>query len=84
MAHKCPRCGQPVKRGFSRSAHITGGIVGSILYAAFGGFECIKCGRIERNEFSEEVRQKMTYVTWLLVAGAVAVAIGGLLLYAYI
>ena len=46
MAYECPRCGQPVKRGFSKSAHITGGVVGSILYAAFGGFEYIKCGRI--------------------------------------
>lgn len=76
MAHKCPRCGKPVQRGFSNSAQATAGIVGTLFYAAFGAFECKKCGKIPRSEFPAEVRSKMAGVTLLLIIGAIAVAIG--------
>ena len=76
MAHKCPRCGEPVQRGYSSSAQATAGLVGALFYAAFGAFECKKCGKIARSEFPAEVQSKMAVVTLLLIVGAIAVAIG--------
>jgi len=83
MAYKCPRCGAPVQRGFSRTAHMSGGLVFSMFYAAFGAFECKKCGKIVRNEFPEEIRKKIIRMNMLLVLGAIAVAIGGICLFYY-
>jgi hypothetical protein len=80
MAHKCPRCGEPVQRGYSNSAQATAGLVGALFYAAFGAFECKKCGKIARSEFPPEVRSKMAVVTFLLVIGALAIAIGAIYL----
>jgi hypothetical protein len=80
MAHKCPRCGEPVQRGYSGSAQATAGLVGALFYAAFGSFECKKCGKIARSEFPPEVRSKMAFVSLLLVIGAIAVAIGAIYL----
>jgi hypothetical protein len=76
MAHKCPRCGDPVQRGYSNTALVTAGLIGALFYAAFGAFECKKCGKIARNEFPEEVRIKMAGVSLLLVLGAIVAAIG--------
>jgi hypothetical protein len=78
MAHKCPRCGEPVQRGYSNNAQATAGLVGALFYAAFGSFECKKCGKIARSEFPPEARNKMAIVSLLLVLGAVALAIGAL------
>jgi len=79
MAHQCPRCGQPVQLGYSGTAQITAGLVGALFYAAFGAFQCKKCGKIPRSEFPPEVRNKMTMMSLVLVASAVA--IGGVILY---
>ena len=80
MAHKCPRCGEPVDRGSSSSAQrVAAGLIGTMFYAVFGAFECKKCGKIVRNKFPPEVRKKMDGVTFLLI-GAVAIAIGAILL----
>jgi len=80
MAHKCPRCGEPVERGYSASAQANAGLVGALFYAAFAAFECKKCGKIDRSEFPPEVRNKMTGITILLLIGAIALAIGAILL----
>ena len=42
MAHQCPRCGEPVERGYSSTAQAAAGLVGALFYAAFGAFECKK------------------------------------------
>lgn len=55
MAYQCPRCGQPVRRGYSSTAQHVGGLVGALFYAAFGSFQCPKCGTLKRSEFLPEV-----------------------------
>ena len=82
MAYKCPRCNQPVQRGYSSNAQVTAGLVGALLYAAFGDFQGAKCGKIASNEFPPEVRTKMTMMSLILVVCAIAVAIGALYLLA--
>jgi hypothetical protein len=49
---------------------------------AFGAFQCPKCGKIPRSEFSPEDRAKMTRGTLILVAVAVAIAVGVIALLA--
>ena len=73
MAYQCPRCGGPVQRGSSSTAAIAGGILGALLYAAFGSFQCKKCGPIPQSEFPPEVRSQMQ-------RGSLALVIGGLVL----
>ena len=73
MAYQCPRCGGPVQRGSSTTAAIAGGALGSLLYAAFGSFQCKKCGSIPQREFPPEVRSQM-------LRGSVALVVGGLVL----
>ena len=80
MAHKCPRCGEPVQRGYSGTAQATAGLVGALFYAAFGAFECKTCGKIGRNEFPVEVRNKMAVTTLVLTVCAIVVAVGVILL----
>jgi hypothetical protein len=75
MSYKCPKCGEPVSRGYSSSAQATAGLVGALFYAAFGAFECKKCGKIARSEFAEEDRNKMLVGTLGLVAAAIVLAI---------
>ncbi len=75
MAHTCPRCGLPVQRGYSSTAQWTAGLVGALFYAAFGSFECRKCGKIPRSEFPPEVRSEMNWTSGLLVAGGVVLFI---------
>ena len=72
MAYKCPRCGEPVHRGHSTGAQIAAGLVGALFYAAFGSFQCKKCGKIARSEFPHEDRAKMTTGSVLMAVGAVA------------
>lgn len=78
MAYKCPRCGEPVTRGYSSSAQAIAGIVGALFYAAFGAFECRKCGKIAHSEFPQEVRTEIVGVSLLLIACAIAITIGAL------
>lgn len=75
MAYNCPRCGEQVQRKSSIVAGATGGVVGALLGAAFGGFECASCGKIPRKEFSPEVRNKMLLNSVLMVVGAVVLFI---------
>ena len=71
MAYQCPRCGDAVSRGSSSTAQMAGGIVGALLAAAFGSFACKKCGKIPRNEFPDEVRNRMLLGSLGFVVGAV-------------
>jgi len=82
MAYKCPRCSQPVQRGYSSTAQVAAGLVGALFYAAFGDFQCAKCGKIANHEFPPEVRTKMTMMSLILVVCAIAVAIGAFFLLA--
>jgi hypothetical protein len=75
MAYKCPRCGEPVQRGYSSSAQMTAGLVGALFYAAFGSFECKKCGKIAKSEFPPEDQAKMITGSALMVIGAVALLV---------
>jgi len=72
MAYQCPRCGQNVSRASSTQAAVAGGLVGSLLYGAFGSFECRQCGSIAEEEFPPEVRKQMMVGSICMVAGAVA------------
>ena len=71
MAYKCPRCGDPVSRGYSTTAQIAGGLVGALFVAAFGSFGCKKCGKIPRSEFPPDIKQRMMLGSLGLIAGAV-------------
>ncbi len=75
MAYKCPRCGEPVQRGYSASAQLAGGLVGALFAGAFGSFECKTCGKIPRNEFSSEDQGKMAVGSVLMVVGAVVLLV---------
>ena len=48
------------------------GLVGALFYAAFGSFQCSKCGKIARSEFPPEDRSKMAVGSILMVVGAIA------------
>jgi hypothetical protein len=80
MAYKCPRCGGNVSRGYSGATQMAAGLVGALFYAAFGSFRCAKCGKIPKDEFSQEDREKMTRGTVLLVVGGVIVLIASAIL----
>ena len=75
MDYKCPRCGEKVQRGYSGKAQISAGLIGALFYAAFGAFQCKKCGKLSRDEFSEEDRRKMFLGSVVLVLGAIVLAI---------
>jgi predicted RNA-binding Zn-ribbon protein involved in translation (DUF1610 family) len=80
MAYACPKCGAPVQRGSSATAQHAAGLVGALLYAAFAGFVCAKCGKLERSAFPPEVQSQMTRNSALMAVGAVVlfVAVIGL------
>jgi hypothetical protein len=71
MAYQCPRCGQPVRRGYSSTAQHVAGLIGALFYAAFGLFQCAKCGTIASNEFPTEVRKKMATGSFIMVTSAI-------------
>jgi len=71
MAYQCPRCGQPVRRGYSTRAQHTARLIGALFYAAFGSFQCGKCGTVARSEFPAEVRAS-------IATGSVLMAFGGI------
>jgi hypothetical protein len=72
MAYECPRCGQPVRRGYSSTAQHAAGLIGALFYAAFGSFQCAKCGTVARSEFPSNVRGKMATGSFVMVVGAIA------------
>lgn len=74
MAYKCPRCGEAVKRGSSKAGEEFGA-VGILFSSAFSSFECKKCGKIPKKEFSSEDRQKMAIGSFWLLVGAIALGI---------
>ena len=71
MAYECPRCGKPVRRGYSSTAQHAAGLIGALFYAAVGSFQCTQCGTVARGEFSPEVRSKMATGSFLMVLGAI-------------
>lgn len=75
MAYQCPKCGGAVSRGYSVGAQAVAGLVGALFYAAFGSFQCQKCGTIERSEFPQEVQEKMTIGSVTLGLTGVVVAV---------
>src|SRR6266702_2656576 len=77
MAYQCPRCGQPVRRGYTRTAQHTAGLIGALFYAAFGSFQCAKCGTVARSEFPAEVRTRMA-------TGSFFMAFGGIVLIGFV
>ena len=82
VAYKCPKCGEPVQRGYSGGAQAAAGLVGALFYAAFGAFECQKCGKLARCEFPSDVRAQMAVGSLVMVAGAAAIAAGAIWLLA--
>jgi hypothetical protein len=83
MAYKCPRCGDPVHRGGSAAAG-QAGAVGALLGAAFGSFQCKKCGTIPKREFAPEVRSQMTMGSVTLVVVALLLLVGVIALLVYL
>ncbi len=53
-----------------------------LLYAAFAGFNCGKCGKIERSSFPPEVRSKMMMNSALMAVGALVLLIAVIALLA--
>ncbi|PZR17576.1 MAG: hypothetical protein DI536_04485 [Archangium gephyra] len=49
--------------------------MGALLYMAFAGFNCVKCGALERASFPDEVRSKMMLNSVLMIVGAIALLI---------
>jgi len=76
MAYQCPRCNGEVTRGSSSSAWALGGLVGVLLFSAFGSMRCERCGPIPRSEFPPEVRTEMLVGTLAYVAVAALLFIG--------
>ena len=74
MDYSCPRCSKPVQRGRSTTAGVAGGLVGALIFSAFGSFQCASCGKIPMNEFPAEVRNKAR-------AGSATLIVGALLLF---
>ena len=76
MAYKCPRCDGKVSRNYSENAQRTAGLVGLFFAAAFGAFNCEKCGKIPRKEFPSDVQMKMAAGTLLLAVLAIGIIFG--------
>jgi hypothetical protein len=51
------------------------GLVGALFYAAFGAFQCKKCGKIAKREFPAEDRNKMMLGTFVMVIAAIALLV---------
>ncbi len=80
MAYNCPRCSNNVSRNYNAQAQAKSGLVGLFFFAAFGVFNCEKCGKIPRKEFSSEVQIKMAMGTLLLVIIVVVIIFGLIML----
>lgn len=79
MKYNCPKCGEPVKRSYNRTAQVAGGLLGVLIYSAFGPFNCPKCGKIKQDEFPEETRSKIK--SGNMIRGIIALAIIFLLIW---
>jgi DNA-directed RNA polymerase subunit RPC12/RpoP len=74
--YECPRCGRAVERGSAATrtaVGFAGGVIASLLYAAFGSFHCAQCGEIPRSEFPAEVQAQMTRGSAALIVVALLV-----------
>jgi len=78
MAYQCPRCGQPVRRGYSKTAQHTAGLIGALFYAAFGSFQCAKCGAVQEVNSRRKSEPRWPTGSVLMAFGAI-VLIGFLL-----
>jgi hypothetical protein len=70
MAYKCPKCGGVASRSHSGNAQAAAGLVGALIYMAFAGLSCAKCGKLARSEFSADDRGTMARNSALMVVGA--------------
>jgi hypothetical protein len=75
MAYQCPRCGGNVQRGSSTAAGAAGGLVGALLFAAFGAFQCKQCGKIPSHEFPPHVRSRMRTGSIMMIVVAVVLLV---------
>lgn len=87
MAYPCPHCNQPVRRAPAAGGWESGGFLGWLLSAAMADFDCARCGKILREEFSPEVQQQMARGSYSIVLfGAVlamaSTVLGGILYFA--
>ena len=80
MAYQCPRCGGFVQRGSSKTAGVAAGLVGQMIFAAFGSFQCRNCGPIAMDEFPTHVQNRMTLGSIVLVITATALFAGVIML----
>ena len=78
MSYKCPKCGGIVQRGYNSKAQATAGLVGLLFYMAFGSFQCKKCGKISRGEFSSTDQTKM------MIGSVLMTIIALLLVYVFV
>jgi hypothetical protein len=70
MAYKCPKCGGAASRNHSGTAQAAAGLVGALIYMAFAGLSCVKCGKLQRSEFSDDDRGTMLRNSVLMFVGA--------------
>lgn len=75
MAYACPKCGGSVQRGSSAAAQHAAGLVGALIYAAFAGFNCLKCGKLARTDFPDEDRATMMRNSVLLGVGGIVLLV---------
>jgi len=80
MSYQCPKCGGKVSRGYSSSAQMAAGLVGALFYMAFGSFECKKCGKISKSEFSSSDQARMTMGSLIMIIIAVIIGIAVIML----
>lgn len=84
MAYACPRCQRPVQRKSNALAQSLGGLVGAMMAAAFGSFECRNCGILKSREFPPEVRSKMRTASAGMIVGALVIVVVVLAVLAYV
>lgn len=79
MGHACPRCGETVRRQYSKGSGLIGGVVGGLIASAISSLECAKCGPIQLNEFGKPIRTKIIIES--VAIGSFALAIMGTLCF---
>jgi endogenous inhibitor of DNA gyrase (YacG/DUF329 family) len=80
MAYKCPRCGGKVSRIYDRGSQEAAGLIGLLLVAAFGPFDCKRCGSLDFGEFPASARVQMVLGSVVLLVGALALVAAGIIL----
>ena len=76
--YKCPRCQELVRRGDGGPVSKQFGLVGALIGMAVSGFECAKCGPIQKSEFPPDVRSEMMRGSMVMVVSAFVV-LGGVI-----